>query len=367
MSPEYLRDLGFQGNQPEDREGLNHTHTAIDIPIQQEPQTRGLERHGSSPSAPPTPQRFISMEHQQQEVKPGISLGITWSKLPEYLSQQDRLQRPYGNHQRLESHQAVQTPGDRAHSYSFRLTRRRPNCLPCGFTPFRNQPISGEESPFFTLPGGLQEKTRTQGQEQDLFSPKAERVRPNDPETVGIGERSTQEQEVVVNHSRINSLLNRNITPTQIEHNAVSPESNLKGDTLWLQRSQYAEQTQKQFSELEASHESIKKSTASMDKIVKTLQEGHAQLSKSSEETNKILNIVFEEQHHSRRDRDYLHQAMNKLCNVYHNMKPNHKATLWIIHITKLTSNQIPCWLIRQDLHHNTRMEIKCLLLKRKP
>ncbi|MBW0531472.1 hypothetical protein O181_071187 [Austropuccinia psidii MF-1] len=81
MSPAYLRDLGFQRKQPEDRDGLsrtrrpgrghlghsggwqntegNHTHTAIHIPIQQEPQTRGLERHGSSSSAPPTPQRFI--------------------------------------------------------------------------------------------------------------------------------------------------------------------------------------------------------------------------------------------------------------------------------------------------------------------
>ncbi|MBW0488716.1 hypothetical protein O181_028431 [Austropuccinia psidii MF-1] len=81
MSPAYLRDLGFQRNQPEDREEFSrtrrpgrghlkhsdgwqntdgkHTHTAIHIPIQQEPQTRGLERYGSSSSAPPTPQRFI--------------------------------------------------------------------------------------------------------------------------------------------------------------------------------------------------------------------------------------------------------------------------------------------------------------------
>ncbi|MBW0531333.1 hypothetical protein O181_071048 [Austropuccinia psidii MF-1] len=97
MSPVQLRSLGFQRNQPEDREGLsrtrkpgrgnlghsggwqdtegNHTHPAIHFPIQQEPQTRGLERHGSSSSAPPTPQRLISMEHEQQEVQPGIPLG----------------------------------------------------------------------------------------------------------------------------------------------------------------------------------------------------------------------------------------------------------------------------------------------------
>ncbi|MBW0559404.1 hypothetical protein O181_099119 [Austropuccinia psidii MF-1] len=86
--------------------------------------------------------------------------------------------------------------------------------------------------------------------------------------------------------------------------------------------SQYAEQTQKQFSELEASHERMKELTASMDKIFQTLQEVHAQLSKASEETKKRLKIVFEEQHHRRMDRDCLHQDINKLFNVYHNIKP---------------------------------------------
>ncbi|MBW0582340.1 hypothetical protein O181_122055 [Austropuccinia psidii MF-1] len=127
MSPVHHRNLGFQRNQPEDREGLsrtripgrghvghsggwqdteeNYTHPAIHFSIQQEPQTRGLERYGSTSSAPATPQRFISMEHEQQEVKPGIPLGRTWRKLPEDLSQRDRLQKPYGNHKRLESHQ----------------------------------------------------------------------------------------------------------------------------------------------------------------------------------------------------------------------------------------------------------------------
>ncbi|MBW0578466.1 hypothetical protein O181_118181 [Austropuccinia psidii MF-1] len=131
MSPVHLRNLDFQRYQPEDSEGLsttrrparghlghnggwqdtegNHTHPSIHF--QQEPQTRGLERYGSSSSAPPTPQRFISMEHDQQEIQPGIPLGRNWSKLREDMSQRDRLQIPYGNHQRLESHQAVQTPG----------------------------------------------------------------------------------------------------------------------------------------------------------------------------------------------------------------------------------------------------------------
>ncbi|MBW0548317.1 hypothetical protein O181_088032 [Austropuccinia psidii MF-1] len=79
---------------------------------------------------------------------------------------------------------------------------------------------------------------------------------------------------------------------------------------------------EKQFSELQESHQRMKTLTASMDKIVKTLQEGHAQLSKASEETKKRLNQVFEEQHHSKRDRDCLDQDINKLFNIYHNMKP---------------------------------------------
>ncbi|MBW0539814.1 hypothetical protein O181_079529 [Austropuccinia psidii MF-1] len=111
MSPAHLRDLGFQRNQPEDREGLfitrrpgkghlghsggcqknegDNINLAFHTPIQQEPQTRGLEGYQSSSSAPPTPQRFISTKHGQKEV----------------------LQGPYCNHQRLESYAEVQTPG----------------------------------------------------------------------------------------------------------------------------------------------------------------------------------------------------------------------------------------------------------------
>ncbi|MBW0566937.1 hypothetical protein O181_106652 [Austropuccinia psidii MF-1] len=212
MSPAYLRDLGFQRNQPEDREGLSRTrrpgrghlghsggwqnnegdniNLAIHTPIQQEPQTRGLEGYGSSSSAPPTPQRFISMEHGQQKVQPGKSLGRTWSKLPEDLSQRDRLQRPYDNHQRLESYQAFQTPGgkgtedkgesshypsyrgtvnpDRAYSDSFRLTRSRPNKLSSGFTPFRNQQINDQDSPLFTIPGGSRRRKGYKGKTRPL-------------------------------------------------------------------------------------------------------------------------------------------------------------------------------------------------------
>ncbi|MBW0468248.1 hypothetical protein O181_007963 [Austropuccinia psidii MF-1] len=63
-----------------------------------------------------------------------------------------------------------------------------------------------------------------------------------------------------------------------------------------------------------------------MDKIVKTVQEGHSQLSKASEETNKRLNIVFEEQKRSKRDKDCLDQDIKELFNVYHNLKPQPQA-----------------------------------------
>ncbi|MBW0503422.1 hypothetical protein O181_043137 [Austropuccinia psidii MF-1] len=98
------------------------------------------------------------MEHGQ-EVRPSITLGRTWSKFPEDMSQRDTLQRSYGNHQRMESQNLVQTPGgegnqdkgnsshylsyrrtaepDRSYSHSFRLTRSRPNQSFSGFPQFR--------------------------------------------------------------------------------------------------------------------------------------------------------------------------------------------------------------------------------------
>ncbi|MBW0504554.1 hypothetical protein O181_044269 [Austropuccinia psidii MF-1] len=161
-----------------------------------------------------------------------------------------------------------------------------------------------------------------QGQEQNIFQPKAERVRTNDSKIAGLDERSTQAPEIAVHSSIISSPINRNINPTQIEHNVVTPESNLKNNALWLQMSEYVDQTQTQFLELRASHQRMKTLTACMDKIVKTLQEGHAQLRKASEETNKRLNQVIEKQNHSKSDRNCMDQDINKLFSVYHNMRP---------------------------------------------
>ncbi|MBW0483020.1 hypothetical protein O181_022735 [Austropuccinia psidii MF-1] len=109
----------------------------------------------------------------------------------------------------MESHKEVQSPGgecnqdsiksryylsyrrtiepDRAHLDSFRLTRSRKTQISSGFTPFRQQHISGQESPFFTISGSFQEKKRIKREKQDFFQPKAARVRPNNPEVVGLG------------------------------------------------------------------------------------------------------------------------------------------------------------------------------------
>ncbi|MBW0513689.1 hypothetical protein O181_053404 [Austropuccinia psidii MF-1] len=284
MSPVHLRNLGIPRNQPKDREGLsrtrrpgrghlghsdgwqdiegNHTPFAIHFPTQQKPQNRGLEGYRSSSSAPPNPQRPFSMDHGQKEVVQTFGGE----------GNQDK-----GESSHYQSNRRTADP-DRAYSDSFRLTRSR-----------------------------FQKKTRIQGQKQDLFQPKAERVRPNDPEAVVICERSTQEPQIAVNTSIISSHNNRTITPTQNEHNVATPESNLNSEEMWLKMSQFAEKTQKQFEELQESHERMKTLTAFMDKIVRPLQEGHSQLRKASEETNKTMNQVFEEQNHCKRDRDFLY------------------------------------------------------------
>ncbi|MBW0493826.1 hypothetical protein O181_033541 [Austropuccinia psidii MF-1] len=85
--------------------------------------------------------------------------------------------------------------------------------------------------------------------------------------------------------------------------------------------SQYAEQTQNQLEDLQESHFRMEKLTALIEKIVKTLQEGHAQLRKASGENNKRLNQVFEEKHHGQRQRTSLDQDLNKLFNFFQNMK----------------------------------------------
>ncbi|MBW0477335.1 hypothetical protein O181_017050 [Austropuccinia psidii MF-1] len=216
MSPVQLRNLVIPRNQPEDGEGLfrtrrpgrghlehsggwqdteeNPTHSAINFPIQQKPQTR-IESH-----------KAVQTPGEEGNQDKGESSNYT-------------------------SYRRTAEP-DRAYSDSFRITWSRPTQLYSGFTPSRHQQISDQESPFFTIPGSFQENTRIQVKKQDFFQPKAEGVRNNDPEAVGLGERSTQEPEIVVNTSRISSPNNRNATPIQNKHSVVTPESNLNSDLL---------------------------------------------------------------------------------------------------------------------------------------
>ncbi|MBW0462489.1 hypothetical protein O181_002204 [Austropuccinia psidii MF-1] len=183
MSPVHLRDLGISRNQPEKREELfkfrrsgflqngkwqetqeDHAHTTIPLLIQQRPQARGLVRNGSITSAPLNTQRSLAMEHGKQEFQHSSTLGRTWGNLPEDMLKRVIFQRPYGNHQRLEYQQGIQTlrreggqnKGESSHntgyrraihvertySDSFRLKRSRPTQLSSGFTPPRIQKSS---------------------------------------------------------------------------------------------------------------------------------------------------------------------------------------------------------------------------------
>ncbi|MBW0462337.1 hypothetical protein O181_002052 [Austropuccinia psidii MF-1] len=116
------------------------------------------------------------------------------------MSQKDTLKRPYGNHQRLESQQEVQTPGgkgsqdkgesshysghrrttepDRAYSDSFGHKRSKWTRLPSCFTPFHHQHISGQELPFFTILGSFQEKTSIKGPKNISFNQRQKQSEP---------------------------------------------------------------------------------------------------------------------------------------------------------------------------------------------
>ncbi|MBW0529633.1 hypothetical protein O181_069348 [Austropuccinia psidii MF-1] len=154
MSPVHLRNIGIPRNQAEDREGLsrtrraggghlghscgcqniegNHTHSATHFPIQQKPQTRGLEGYQSSSSAPPTPQRSFPIENGQQEAQPSIPLGRTWRKFPEDMYERDTLQRPFGNHQGWNSTRKFKILEERAtrireHQATIQAIEEQPN------------------------------------------------------------------------------------------------------------------------------------------------------------------------------------------------------------------------------------------------
>ncbi|MBW0519264.1 hypothetical protein O181_058979 [Austropuccinia psidii MF-1] len=313
MSPVHLRNLGFQRNQPEDRGGLSRTRRPGGGHLGDSGGWKEIDRNNTHSATPISIQKRHLKPEDWKDMDQCLQLHqllkdlFQWSIDNKRFNLASHWSELGASCQKIFPKETVQTPGgegkqgkgesshfpsysrttdpDRAYSDSFRIASSRPKQISSGFTPFRNQKASGQESPFFTIPGSFQEETRTQGQKQDLFQLKAERLRPNDPGAVGIGEKSTQEQEIAVHTSRISIPINRNITPTWIENNVDTSESNLKSVAMWLQISQFAEKTQKQFAEVKASHERMKTLTASIDKIDKTVQEEHSQLRKSSEET----------------------------------------------------------------------------------
>ncbi|MBW0462432.1 hypothetical protein O181_002147 [Austropuccinia psidii MF-1] len=275
------------------------------------------------------------MEHGQKEVQPSFTLGRSWSRLPDNMSQRDTLKRPCGNNQRMESQQEVQNQE-----------------LPSGFTPFRNWQISGNESLFFTIPGSFQEKTRIKVEKQDFFQPEEERVRPNVTEAVGICERSTKAPGIVVNtYDKISSP-----ATTQNESSFVTPESE-----LWLQMSQFAEQTQENFGNLHERNLMLQELINLQRTSIHTLQEGYVKLSKVSEETNKRLNQVLEEQYQCKKGQGISGSRHEKIVQFLpKKYSPKDGEMFWIILcIARKKSNQMPCLRIIHDLHHNTKMENK--------
>ncbi|MBW0583766.1 hypothetical protein O181_123481 [Austropuccinia psidii MF-1] len=130
------------------------------------------------------------------------------------------------------SHRRTTEP-DREYSDSFRLKRSKQTIFSSSFTQFRHQKISDQESPSLTIPSTLQEKKRIKREKQDFFQQEAEKAGPHDPEAVGLGERSSQEPEIVVNNSnRIRSPASRNITPTQTKKSVATPESDISRTEL---------------------------------------------------------------------------------------------------------------------------------------
>ncbi|MBW0487233.1 hypothetical protein O181_026948 [Austropuccinia psidii MF-1] len=115
-----------------------------------------------------------------------------------------------------------------------------------------------------------------QRKKQDPFQTQAERVRPNNPEAMEIGERSTQEPEIGVNTSGIRSPIYRSINHTKNEHNVVTPESILNSDKLWLQMSQFSVKNQETFNELQSSNVRLKELTTLHEDKIKVIQESYA-------------------------------------------------------------------------------------------
>ncbi|MBW0509236.1 hypothetical protein O181_048951 [Austropuccinia psidii MF-1] len=86
--------------------------------------------------------------------------------------------------------------------------------------------------------------------------------------------------------------------------------------------SQFSVKTQEKLDYFKILNDRLQRNAILQEAKIKANQESCSQLIKDSEETKKRLNQVFEQKHHCKRDRDCLDQDINKLLNVYQNMKP---------------------------------------------
>ncbi|MBW0481992.1 hypothetical protein O181_021707 [Austropuccinia psidii MF-1] len=193
MSPVHLRNLGIPRNQPEDKEGLsrtrrpggghlgqsggwkniegNHTHSAIHFPIQQKPQTRGLDC-----------QKICLREIPFKDLTEIIK---GWKPTRQFRILEERATRIRENQATTQAIEEL-------------LNKKGPSLIPSG-----SQGVDQTSSPVASHNSGTsrslakshhssqsqvvsRRRQGYKGKKQDIFQPKAERVRPNDPEAVGI-------------------------------------------------------------------------------------------------------------------------------------------------------------------------------------
>ncbi|MBW0586948.1 hypothetical protein O181_126663 [Austropuccinia psidii MF-1] len=303
MIPPHSKDFGFPKDYPLQREttiswnrGLekrevevvqshntwqNEPSYTFQDGFQQKASRNGL--HGIADYNPPNLQRTSPMENTRQGIQTRFQLQRTCRKYSEDFPQRVIIQRTY---YRREMEPEIR------YSDPLRLMRTsNPTRLPSGFTPLRHQQISDQESPYFPIQDRIQERKRIIGEEQDFFQPEAERVKSYDPEIFGPVARSKKKQQTVVNTSNAaSSPMIRNDISTQMKHNVVIPDSTISSNTLWLQFSQFIEQTQKEFERLHESISRLQEVYTLQTKTIHTLQEDFTELYKSSEDTKRRLN-----------------------------------------------------------------------------
>ncbi|MBW0469087.1 hypothetical protein O181_008802 [Austropuccinia psidii MF-1] len=130
-------------------------------------------------------------------------------------------------------------------------------------------------------------------EKQEFSQQEAERVRPNNPEAVRLGEKSTQDPEIAVNISdKRSSPTATDIILTSHEHNDFTPESIINRNELQLQMSQFSLQSQEKLEMLHGNNVRLQK-MLNVKKTFHTLQEGYSKLIKASRETNKKRNKVL--------------------------------------------------------------------------